>query len=178
MMKKRQTPSQEIIRKLLVYKNGELIWRERGNGSFDKQFAGKTAGHIAEFGRKVIRFNQYGLFVSHVIVWVYHNGEIPNGYDVDHIDNNKLNDKIENLRLATRSQNLYNTRIRTNNNSGVKGVCFNPDNNNWRARLRVNKTQIEVGSFETKEQAQQAIFDARQKYHGEFANNGISRVSP
>lgn len=176
-MIKRQTPSQEIIRNLLVYKDGELIWRERGYGSFDKQFAGKSAGHITDFGRKVIRFSQYGLFVSHVIVWVYHNGEIPDRYDVDHIDNNKLNDKIENLRLATRSQNMYNTRIRSDNRSGIKGVSFNPGNNNWRARLHVGKTKIEIGSFQTKEQAAEAISSARQKYHGEFANNGFDGAS-
>lgn len=170
-------PTQEVIRELLVYKDGELIWRERGYGTFDKQFAGKKAGHINKDGKLAIGFNQYGLFLANTVTWVYHNGEIPEGYDVDHKDNDKLNNKIENLRLATRSQNLYNTRIRSDNLSGIKGVSFNPNNNNWRARLYVDKTKIEVGSFETKELAAQAIAEAREKYHGEFANHGFDGAS-
>lgn len=170
-------PDQAVIKSLLVYKDGDLIWLARGCGRFDKQFAGKVAGSKTHNGYKIIRFNEYGLIMSHVLIWIYHNGDIPKGYDIDHIDNDRLNNNITNLRLAKRGENLYNSKIRKDNESGVKGVSWNAQNQNWRAKINVDKAQVEIGSFPTKELAAIAVREARAKYHGDYSRHAVREGS-
>jgi len=74
----------------------------------------------------------------HNIVWEMFNGPVPEGLEVDHKDNDTTNNRIDNLRLASRHGQLCNTRKRTDNTSGVKGVYFLPKLNKWYARLQAN----------------------------------------
>jgi hypothetical protein len=171
------TPTQQDIKEILVYEDGTLYWLPRGHGRFDKQFAGKKAGHLVKNGREFVRINKFGLFLASRLIWIYHNGNIPFDKEVDHKDNNPNNNKIENLRLASRSQNMHNTRRRKNNTSGVKGVTFHPQTGKWRARINACKKCIEVGLFETIEEAQLAISSARESIHGAFTNHGHERAA-
>jgi hypothetical protein len=170
-------PSQNLLREIFVYNNGEMVWAARGYGRFDKQFAGRVAGNITKNGYKNIRLSEYGLIMCHMIVWIYHNGEIPGGFDIDHIDGDRLNNRLENLRLCTRSQNLFNMKIRKDNASGVKGLSWNEKSKSWRARISVNKIKIEVGSFPKKESAIIAIKEARAKHHGDFSRHAVCEES-
>ena len=165
-------PSQEEINKVLVYKDGDLIWRERGNGKFDKQFAGKKAGSLHSKGYWVVRFNQFGAVMAHLIVWTMHNGEIPKGMDIDHIDGDKLNNKIDNLRLATRSQNFCNIGLRSNNKSGHKNVFWSKQSKKWRVDINFNKKIIIRRDFDDLEIACLVASEFRDKFHGQFANSG------
>ena len=79
--------------------------------------------------------------------------------DVDHIDGNKINNSIENLRWTSHQQNNMNLKIYSNNKSGFSGVGFHKAANRWQARIRVNKP-IFLGLFDTAELAH----EARQKY--------------
>lgn len=79
----------------------------------------------------------------HVLVWEAHNGEVPAGLELDHIDRNPLNNCISNLRLATRSANLLN--------SGHKGVCLRK--NKYVTRLTVDGKTKQLGTFLTFDEA-------------------------
>lgn len=105
----------------------------------------------------------------HREVWQLHYGEIPSGLDLDHQDCNKLNNRIANLRLATRTENLRNVGIRSNNTSGVKGVGWDKSRDLWRARIKVNKKDINLGHFLSREDAAIAYAEAALLYYGEFA---------
>lgn len=87
---------------------------------------------------------------------------------VDHIDGNTLNNRRDNLRLCTRSQNMRNQGANRRNTSGYKGVDWNKDRRVWRAHITVDNRKIYLGYFDTAEEAHKAYCEASAKYHGEF----------
>jgi len=93
------------------------------------------------------------------------------GMDIDHRDRNGLNNTRENLRLATRSQNVFSSGARSNNTSGIKGVCWNKKRQKWFATIRVNRKARWLGEFDTKEAAAKARREAEIEAFGEFADN-------
>lgn len=88
---------------------------------------------------------------------------------VDHIDGNGLNNTRANLRLCNHFQNMRNSKMRKNNTSGFKGVFWDKKNENWRARIRAGAGMINIGSFDTPEEAARHYDAAALRYHGEFA---------
>lgn len=89
---------------------------------------------------------------------------------IDHIDNNSLNNRRENLRLATSSQNVANSKINKNNTTGLKGVSPVPNRKAlWIARIRVRGESIYLGSFSSPEAAHKAYKEAAVRYFGQFA---------
>lgn len=101
----------------------------------------------------------------------------PNGI-VDHINNDTLDNRKENLRITTTSNNLRNGTIRVNNTTGVKGVCYNKDRKKYEARIKVNYKNILLGRFDTLEEAKNKRKDAEIKYWAVKGSdeNDISRV--
>lgn len=87
---------------------------------------------------------------------------------VDHINGNKTDNRIINLREATASQNNMNKGLQCNNSSGSKGVD-RISNGRWRARIHIGRKEIHLGYFPEKEDAIKAFVEAEKKYHGEFA---------
>ena len=90
---------------------------------------------------------------------------------VDHIDGDKTNNRIENLRLANASQNQYNRKICLKNTSGVKGVHWRNDSKKWTARFESMGKKINLGCFKTLEEAEAAVIAARNNLHGDFARH-------
>lgn len=90
---------------------------------------------------------------------------------VDHIhgENTHNDNRRSNLRIATHSQNSMNKKIIKTNTSGCTGVYYNKKNNNWRAKITVNKKYIELGSYNNIEDAIKARKDAEEKYFGEWS---------
>lgn len=101
----------------------------------------------------------------------------PNGI-LDHINNDTLDNRKENLRITTTSNNLRNGTIRVNNTTGVKGVCYNKDRKKYEARIKVNYKNILLGRFDTLEEAKNKRKDAEIKYWAVKGSdeNDISRV--
>lgn len=88
---------------------------------------------------------------------------------VDHKDNNPLNNIRGNLRLADKSKNAMNAKLRSDNSTGYKGVWFHKQAGKWAADIKVNKRKKSLGLFDTPEQAYQAYCDAAREHYGEFA---------
>lgn len=158
---------QKTVQTFFDYKNGELFWKiDRGNNIK----RGDIAGSIYERGYKRVSVNNRR-FPVHKIVWLYHNGYLPKL--VDHINGNPSDNRIENLREVTNSQNCFNRRIALNNTSGSKNVCFDKKSNKWKVYLTVSPYRNKYfGSYSNKDIAITIATLARHKYHGNFANNG------
>lgn len=99
---------------------------------------------------------------------------LPDAVEVDHEDHNGLNNTRRNLRPVTHHQNLMNTRMQSNNKSGVKGVCWNKRTGKWMASIRAEGRNINLGTFEDIEDAKAARFAAAEKYFGEYAHEVAS----
>ena len=108
---------------------------------------------------------------AHKVAWLLTYGEIGAGLEVDHIDGDRTNNKISNLRLCTRSQNLYNRpNLRGDSRLG-KGVSLHKKTGLWRVRLNVNKKQLNFGYHKDLELAELVASEAIEKYHKEFGNH-------
>lgn len=107
-------------------------------------------------------------YKGHRLAWLYVHGEWPDG-NLDHIDCDRSNNRIANLRLATRTQNGGNSRKSKRNTSGFKGVSWNKDTGRWMANIQFNARPTYLGLFDTREAAHAAYCEAAQKHFGEFA---------
>lgn len=105
---------------------------------------------------------------AHRLAFLYMKGRWPMP-EADHKDMDRSNNRWLNIREATKSQNALNRRMKPNNSSGLKGVCWDKQTRKWRAQLRVNGVYINIGRFDTKEEAHAAYCEAAAKYCGEFA---------
>jgi hypothetical protein len=108
-------------------------------------------------------------YMVHQIIWILHHGPIPEGLMIDHIDRNPLNNRIENLRLATTSENKINTKVPKNNTTGYKGVLATPSGK-YQARLGYKGKKLYLGLFETREEAAECVRLKTLELYGEFAN--------
>lgn len=94
----------------------------------------------------------------------------PEGYFVDHINGNGLDNRRSNLRICTHAENMRNRRIHRNNKSGYKGVYFDPSRGGrWRAQIRAKGKKHCLGSFDSPESAYKAYLAASKALHGSFA---------
>ena len=105
-------------------------------------------------------------YPCHRLAWLYVYGSFPDGY-LDHINGDRHDNRIANLRPATRSQNHGNSRRPRNNTSGFKGVI--KFRTKWLAQITKNNRNIYLGTFNTPEAAHAAYCEAAQKLFGEFA---------
>jgi hypothetical protein len=103
---------------------------------------------------------------------IYMHREIKNalkGTEVDHINNNGLDNRASNLRIVTRTQNNQNRGMQKSNTSGYKGVVWHKQNQKWWARIQINGKQISLGCFDAIEKAANAYKIASEQYHGSYS---------
>lgn len=160
--------SQELIKELFDYKDGCLFWKKLKIKNQVK--IGDKAGYVSPFGYYWVFINNRSWMVSRVI-FLYHHGYIP--IHVDHIDRDKSNNKIENLRPANATQNSRNRTSAKGSSSKYLGVQRYNKSNKWLTCIRSDGNQYKIGVFETEELAALAYNKVAVKYHGEFANLNI-----
>jgi len=139
---------------------------------FNTRYAGKAAGFKRPDGYIEVRLDGR-IYLAHRLIWLIHFGSWP-CRDVDHRDRVPGNNRIDNLRLATATQNMQNQTIRVNNTSGVKGVYFDKGTMKWRAQIVVNGRAKYIGIYGSIVDAQAARRKAANENFGEFATGGVA----
>lgn len=161
------TISQEGLKELLNYDplSGVFSWRCSVTNSVR---TGQQAGSLHSSGYRNLQLN-LKTYREHKLVWLYVYGTYPTD-NLDHINGIRNDNRITNLRLATRSQNSCNRGKGSNNSTGFKGVT--PVNDKYRARVASCKKYFNLGTFPSAELAHQAYCKKASELHGEFFNAG------
>lgn len=158
--------TQTYLKELFEYKDGFLYWKISKGG---RKAGSRAGGNYNQYGYEQIGINKK-VYGTHQLVFIYFNGYKP--IEIDHIDGNTENNKIENLREANRQGNTQNQKIRSDNKSGVKGVCWYKATNQWKAQIQTNGERKLLGYFDRIEDAEKTIKQYREHQHREFANHG------
>lgn len=134
--------TQILVTNAFNYNNGALTWK---NPKARSVKIGAPAGHKMNHGYLITGFNgeQY---LNHRLIWLMFYGYLPEN-DIDHINGNKADNRIENLREVSRICNCRNSGNSKRNKSGVKGVCWDPKSRKWRAQMRVAGKGIYLGLY-------------------------------
>lgn len=133
---------------------------------FDKEDFDKIKDYTWSFSNDYLRDTKDRSVAMHQLILQTNNGLIP-----EHIHGaaSRNDNRKSNLRPATQTQNLMNTKLRTDNTSGIKGVHWRKDTQKWTAGIRVNKKYISLGCFINFDDAVKARKEAEEKYFGEFS---------
>lgn len=156
----------ERLRELLHYdpETGKFTWRAY-RGARAKQ--GESPGFVNPLGYIEIRIDKK-LYRAHRLAWLYSYGEWPER-NIDHANGDPSDNRLSNLRLCSQSENAANSRRKSTNSSGVKGVYWNKQAGKWRARITKNYKTIEIGQFDRLEDAAAAYARTAEKVFGQFA---------
>ena len=95
-------------------------------------------------------------FAIHVLVYNTFKGKVPNGFEIDHIDNNKLNNDIDNLQLLKSRKNVSKAYLEKKTTSEYTGVHWSRSNNKWQAQIRIDGKKKSLGFFDIEEDARDA----------------------
>ncbi len=158
------------VRRMLDYDplTGELIWRVERYRKHPGDIAGCKYVTSRKKHRTVSVSINYRRYLANRLVWLWVTGKWPKN-EIDHIDGNGWNNRWNNLREATHSQNCKNMKLKITNTSGVQGVMYDERRHKYRARITVNGREIWLGYFKTLNAAAKVRNAAALKYHGEFA---------
>lgn len=149
-------------------KNG-AFYRKKRSGKAGRISAGSRAGYISKYGYRIICID-YQDYFEHNLSWFFIFGEWPqDGYELDHINRKKDDNRISNLRLATRSQNNANSKIRSDNSSGVRGVYFDKSRKKYAVQVTKNGVTKNLGRYENLFDAAKIAKKAQVHAWGEFA---------
>ena len=158
---KRLQVSHERVLELFDYEDGKLFRR------IDNQLAKIyiTKGH--RYARMSIDGKYYKV---HRIIFLYHKGYLPD--IIDHINGDRYDNQIENLREVNTYQNRQNSRIYSTSTSGVKNVYWCKSSKKWRVSMHINGEKHIFGHYADIEEAKQVATSMRDKYFKDFANHG------
>jgi hypothetical protein len=156
----------------------DVLRYEPGTGKFfwlvarpRKTKAGDPAGHLNKASYIEIRYNHI-TYQAHRIAWYLHTGKDPCPLDIDHINGDRADNRISNLRLATPAQNAKNQPKKQGTTSTYKGVSWYKRHRKWQAQIRVDGQSIYLGYYNNELDAHLAYCAAAARLHGEFANFG------
>ena len=164
--------TQELVKELFDYRDGFLYWKVR---PANRVQIGDRAASLSrrKKGNKYVVIIKCKNYLCSRIIFLWHHGYLP--LMVDHENRITTDDRIENIREATRSQNMYNKTSAKNSTSKYLGVYRN--RNKWKVQIRGNGQKINIGAFDNEEQAALAYNREAVRYHKEFANLNIIQVT-
>jgi hypothetical protein len=165
MLHKHVTPAMLKTHLKYIAKTGEMMWRASGKGRRNKH-AG-TINNVTGY----IQFNIFGVRIyTHRAIWAIIYGRWPVA-EIDHINGVKNDNRLRNLREATRFENTANARKGLRNKSGYKGVYFSKRAKKWSAQIRHRHIVRWLGHFPTAKAAHSAYCRAANKFFGKFARH-------
>ena len=160
--------TQKYLKIILDYDpyTGIFVWMDK-TSKFSNIIIGEEAGSRTVYGYIEIKING-NRYKAHRLSWFFMTGNWPEK-GIDHINRIKHDNRWENLRLASDSQNKANSGISRNNTSGYKGVRWDKKLKRWRSTLQVNRKKIHLGYFYDKIEAALAYNKAATEHFGEYA---------
>lgn len=191
MTKKRKLPSPRVLRRLLDYdpETGELRWKERPVWIFKNPQDHKTRKWNADkwntrwAGRSALQATHsegyrsgaifYKKYFAHRVIWAIVYGEWPE-HDIDHLNGDRSDNRLENLRAVTRSENLRNQKMNTRNTSGATGVYWFGERNKWIAQIKIDGKMKHLGTFDDFDSAVMARKSANPE-HGYSSRHGRAK---
>ncbi len=164
--------TQEYLKECLSYDPvaGVFVWSKRpihhfsscrSMNAWNARFPSNGAGSVDQ-GYLRIRISGHS-FLAHRLAWLYMTGSFPDD-QVDHINGDRSDNRMANLRCVTHSDNVKNAKIRADNSSGRQGVSFDKGTGKWRAHIGVNGRGLYLGLFGDFEDAVCARENAETKY--------------
>ncbi|HIH8982537.1 TPA: HNH endonuclease [Serratia marcescens] len=173
--------NQSELKKILKYdcESGHFFWLNRPESDFktrgawkswNAKYPGTTAGTLIASG--YIKINIRGkIYAAHRLVWLYLYGEFPPEF-IDHINGDRADNRLVNLRLATACQNMMNVPLKASNSTGVKGLWFRQETNRWIMYGKANRKTYWLGAFDNIIDAVAERRRFERIHHGSFANAG------
>lgn len=182
-----EVPSQARLRELFDYDadTGALIWRVRPQSDFKNQracsifnamYSGSVAGSIDKANGSVYVTIDAVRFLAHRLAYTYVHGVCPVELQIDHVNGNRLDNRIENLRLATAAENMQNVGKHRDNSSGHRGVHWCKQSKKFIAQVQANGKRKRLGSFNTAEEAAAVYAQAAKQLHGAFMRSSVGAV--
>lgn len=160
------TLTQEFLNEIFEHKQGGIYWKTKTHKTI---VIGKKAGRRRPDGYMAVGIGGK-IYKVHRIIFMMHHGYFPQ--TVDHINGIKDDNRIENLRAATFSENCLNRGLRPDNEAKAKGIRWCKNSKAWMVRVTVNKIRMFFGYHKDFELAELVAIEARDKYHKKFANHG------
>lgn len=156
-MAKREDITPELLRQLLYcdFEKGKLYWYIKPSGKIERESRLKTWNSRYSNHEAFTTKDDKGYFVgrifklpfkAHRVIWALYHGEWPQN-EIDHINRNKADNRISNLRDVTSSQNNQNKSLKSSNKTGVSGVYWDEARSKWRATIGIEGKQIYLGRF-------------------------------
>lgn len=159
--------TQEYVKSLFDYADGKLYWKVSPNS---RVAIGDVAG-TTRSGYLCTKINRKN-WQLHRLIFLWHHGHIPQC--IDHIDCDKFNNRIENLRMCSREANAWNTKLRKDNTSGVKGLRYIKIRNGW---VWMGYVGAYGKTYTKKHKDKDVVINwliaTRERLHGEYADHGV-----
>lgn len=157
--------TKQLIDETFEYRNGFLYWKTvtHPNKGYLRD---KPAGSMHKYGYRHITWMSK-VHKAHRLIFMLHHGYMPP--EIDHINNDRADNRIENLRAATRSENQCNRHTLSSNTSGYAGVSWHKKSQAWVVRVMKNGKTVVTQYFKDLELAGLFAAEARNLYHGVYA---------
>ncbi len=165
--------TQEELKRQLEYNpdSGVFTWKEKFSKFGRNDIVGRVAGWRSKEGYIIICIGNVD-YKAHRLAWLYVHGYFPYE-DTDHINMVRDDNRLVNLRPATRTENQFNKPKQRNNTSGFRGVYWHKGCNKWESYIIANRVRRYLGGFHNKDDAIAAYQAAAKEVHGEFYRSEV-----